>query len=154
MIMSMLGGRYIWSNLLFSWIRDTDSKFRVHILEDLQVYVCTFEYCPIPERLFESKDDWYNHETQFHRKEWYCCTCAEVHTSEQSFSLHFEENHYLPTISQWSNYKSAKILQSERPLSVTAQKCVLCLHQIPSLELKQHLSQHLEEVALLSLQDM
>ncbi|KAF8438315.1 hypothetical protein BGX38DRAFT_1098108, partial [Terfezia claveryi] len=59
-------------------IRDR-CAWRKHVYRDLQPYICTHKDCPRPEKQYSSLHDWYGHEIQVHRREWYLCplcSCA------------------------------------------------------------------------------
>ena len=63
--------------------------FRHHVFEDIMPYVCTFEYCPSPDQLYGSCEEWFDHELQFHRQEWHCEPCASAFYKLRGKIAHF-----------------------------------------------------------------
>ena len=57
------------------WGCNLISSPRRHFFRDLRPYVCTFDSCTEPNRLFETRHDWFDHEVRYHRREWYCVEC-------------------------------------------------------------------------------
>jgi hypothetical protein len=116
-------------------------------LADLQPYVCTFPDCELREYFFESRDDWFQHELQQHRYEWFCND--ERHDSFHGvygFFEHMEKAH------QTSLDKSQiQTLERsfQRPLRSQSGDCSLCGKH--STELKHHLSRHLEQLSLFAI---
>ncbi|KAA8894854.1 hypothetical protein FN846DRAFT_785814, partial [Sphaerosporella brunnea] len=45
---------------------------------DLRPYVCTFERCTKSEHLFHTRHDWFQHESESHRRECYCNRCTRA----------------------------------------------------------------------------
>ena len=76
-------------------IKSTRSWNR-HIFKDIKPYVCTFSECSIPDRLYDSRREWYSHEITEHRREDYVCSlCKETLKSskqcERHVARHLEE---------------------------------------------------------------
>lgn len=42
------------------------TNHRAHACRDLHSYLCTFEHCDTADRMFESREEWLNHEMQAH----------------------------------------------------------------------------------------
>jgi hypothetical protein len=45
---------------------------RKHVFQDLQPYVCLFEDCPTGNQLFETYEEWLDHEKWNHNLQWHC----------------------------------------------------------------------------------
>ncbi|KAK3338455.1 hypothetical protein B0H65DRAFT_502515, partial [Neurospora tetraspora] len=45
-------------------------EWQRHVFADLSSYTCTFDSCPAP--LFETRQQWFQHEMEVHRKHWQC----------------------------------------------------------------------------------
>ncbi|KAF8465057.1 hypothetical protein BDZ91DRAFT_659683, partial [Kalaharituber pfeilii] len=117
---------------------------RKHVLEDLQPYICTFESCTQRNELFMSRQDWYYHEIQNHRREWVCNlkSCENrVFRSRSSFHTHLCEMHN--ELAFISNYCEVPALSE--------QKCPLCSALLSPAILKNHLADHLSHIALFTL---
>jgi hypothetical protein len=67
---------------------------RSHIFHDLAPYVCTFDKCPKPDQIFSKRSEWFNHEFQYHRKEWVCGTPGhETYDQAKEFEEHLRQKH-------------------------------------------------------------
>ena len=59
---------------------------RKHVKEDLQPYVCIYEDCPLPDRLFSSTEEWRKHIYVYHSTiTWECSFCVQSPTHIQQF---------------------------------------------------------------------
>ncbi|KAG8525716.1 uncharacterized protein KY384_000476 [Bacidia gigantensis] len=128
-------------------------EWKRHVFRDLQPYTCTFAQCPRADRAFERKSEWFRHESQAHRREW-CCN-APGHRATQDgreFKKHMEEAH---GISDFQEEAHAVLALCERPLQTTRSSCSLChateANELSPEQLKKHLAQHLESLALFAL---
>ena len=66
-----------------SWIR--------HIFKDIRPYVCVFPDCTLPEKLYDSRHEWFFHETTEHHlrsENFDCLLCKESLISEKSLERH------------------------------------------------------------------
>ncbi|KAF9784851.1 hypothetical protein IL306_006737 [Fusarium sp. DS 682] len=95
-----------------------------HVFRDLQAYVCTFDNCEAPDALFETRQDWIQHEFENHRREWYCNdpkhnSCG----SEKEFVDHMRALHKL-RLPESQLLSLAKLC--ERPSSADTVICSLC----------------------------
>ncbi|KAF7507656.1 hypothetical protein GJ744_010209 [Endocarpon pusillum] len=123
------------------------SHWKKHVLQDIQPYVCTFQGCELYDFVFENRNEWYKHETQRHRVEYYCNDKShQQYSAKSDFIKHMEDDH-LTTLN--SCRKDILLKMFERPMRGALGYCQLC--QRPSKLLKSHLSRHLEQIALFSL---
>ena len=64
-----------------SWIR--------HIFKDIKPYVCTFADCSMPDRVYDSRREWYFHETtEHHREDLVCALCKDTLKSSKQYERH------------------------------------------------------------------
>ncbi|KAF1833831.1 hypothetical protein BDW02DRAFT_648127, partial [Decorospora gaudefroyi] len=71
-----------------------DRRWKKHVLEDLQPYVCTYGDCELYDHFFESRDAWFKHEAQQHRTKWSCNVDGHMeYDSEGHFLLHMRADH-------------------------------------------------------------
>lgn len=103
--------------------------------------------------MFERRKDWFQHETQIHRREW-CCNAAghDSFTDKLEFVKHVESNHQ--EIAEPAEL--TRILELfERPMERSQASCPLCpakeLRFFPARRLERHLAQHMEAFALFAL---
>ncbi|KFY60055.1 hypothetical protein V496_05455 [Pseudogymnoascus sp. VKM F-4515 (FW-2607)] len=99
------------------------AAWKKHIFRDLKPYVCTFAGCSL--RMFRSRNEWFAHELQYHRREWVCQHCQHAaFPSAYGFSIHLEVTH--PKVLENSQLK-ALLLQSEEPVDkIRPNACPLC----------------------------
>ncbi|KAG4444165.1 hypothetical protein IFR05_000394 [Cadophora sp. M221] len=97
------------------------NAWKKHVFRDLRPYVCTFKECNL--RMFRSRNEWFAHELQAHRREWTCATCSKLFSSKTSFKSHLLW--HSPTLA--GSELDALILQSEEPMDrFPASACTFC----------------------------
>ncbi|KAL2061158.1 hypothetical protein VTL71DRAFT_7431, partial [Oculimacula yallundae] len=97
------------------------NAWKKHVFRDLRPYVCTFKECNL--RMFRSRNEWFAHELQAHRREWTCATCSKLFSSKSSFKTHVLSHD--PTLA--GSELDALILQSEEPMDrFPASACSFC----------------------------
>lgn len=133
--------------------------------------VCTFD-CNL--MMFKSRNDWFAHELQHHRREYTCQMCQKVYNKKSSFSSHLTTAHQ---IGLEGIELEALVLQNKEPIDkVAASACLLCVDWRSSLEdrkrdakrlllnngqhvepygtlnqFRRHLGRHMEQLALFAL---
>lgn len=126
-----------------------------HFYLDLQPYLCTFEHCNRAHKLFGVKQEWFQHELDYHRaqKAWFCAKseCQKEFKNQDLFEDHLKTIHLIaPTkISLLVDNCERLSLESD---SLSQQDCPLC--RVPysdSFEWKDHIGHHLEQFALTSI---
>ncbi|CZT12877.1 uncharacterized protein RAG0_16547 [Rhynchosporium agropyri] len=158
----------------YCWTEQTvkgRNAWKKHVFRDLRPYVCTFKECNL--RMFRSRNEWFAHELQAHRREWTCATCSKLCSSKSNFKSHI--------LSHNSNLAGSEldavILQSEEPMDrFPASACSFCnewevqitdSRQIEKrtflndgkdvtpygtkTQLRRHLGRHMEQLALFAL---
>lgn len=129
------------------FLLDTEHLPRRHVFRDLQPYVCTFPDCPKADELYGSQREWFNHEVQLHRREWYCDACSESFFCKTLFHEHIKVRHFELVA---KGYVEAVLSRCERAI-VTDVLCPLCGIKSTLQTLEKHLGLHLQEVALFAL---
>lgn len=122
---------------------------RKHVFKDLRPYVCTFRDCLKSDRLFGSRHDWYNHEVEVHRREWFCNACTQPFPTKALFEAHLRKYHFdLFTEAQLS----AVTDRCERAIDPESeQTCPLCQEKYLRSRLQSHLAHHMQQLALFTL---
>ncbi|KAL8962304.1 MAG: hypothetical protein Q9193_001271 [Seirophora villosa] len=138
-----------------------NSSWRKHVFADLAAYVCTQDHCSHP--LFESREQWFNHELEEHRREWICNTCQQYFPSIDLFKDHMCTEHHG---SFTPNQLQALATRAARPMHrILASACPLCDYPavnrgklnarpdedpitVPIRTFRNHLGRHLEQLAL------
>ncbi|PGH08788.1 hypothetical protein AJ79_05887 [Helicocarpus griseus UAMH5409] len=98
-----------------------------HIFDDLQPYICTFPDCPTPNRTYNRRRVWFNHEKTVHR------------------SARYQRDGGSPS--------SVILPQISGPVdNVSTVDCPLCKETVRNLNhLERHLARHLEQLALFAM---
>ncbi|KAL7915417.1 hypothetical protein GGI35DRAFT_436809 [Trichoderma velutinum] len=122
----------------------SEKAWRAHLIRDLRPYICTFEHCPNSEQLYDSRDDWIQHETSEHQsvfrypksKEDIFATLA---LSEQRAQKYYNED-AMP-----SNFAISATTNFYR-------SCPVCSADLETNQkLQSHIALHLERFAMFSL---
>jgi hypothetical protein len=111
---------------------------RKHVFEDIRPYVCTFKNCRQSNHLFDSQHDWFEHEQEVHRREWFCSSCDEVLDTRASFLEHVEGVH--------PGFQTV-LERCERPMQ-SRQVCPFCGDMCLPGHLQQHLGRHMQAIAI------
>ncbi|EAA32617.3 hypothetical protein GE21DRAFT_6575 [Neurospora crassa] len=137
-------------------------EWQMHVFADLSSYICTFEGCPAP--LFETRQQWFQHEMEVHRKNWRCDMCEEFYHSLWDMKRHLTQKH--SDIIGAGNAEAHAERLGRPPQKIRAKDCPLC---DPNWNLQQpsrwltgdwemtaeafgdHLGKHLEDLSLLVL---
>ncbi|KAI5816702.1 hypothetical protein BZA77DRAFT_311673 [Pyronema omphalodes] len=135
-------------------IVETESRasWKKHVFEDLRPYVCTFKDCTTASHLFSNRHDWFNHENDTHRREWFCNKCTEAFTSADNFRVHLKSNHaeIISHDQDPDQQLDIYIDRAERPIQ-SEQPCPLCDKKLNPRQLQSHLGRHMQQISLFSL---
>ncbi|KAK2750547.1 ankyrin repeat protein [Colletotrichum kahawae] len=132
-------------------------EWKQHVFSDLQPYICTFQDCEQPLRLFETRGAWFKHELEAHRQRWSCmfCNLPNYSKSPDDLQKHFEESHSGNVTSHQLPWvlKACERLQEDDIIS-----CCLCEEWIPTptspnnlKSFSLHLARHLQQISLASI---
>ncbi|KAH7370573.1 hypothetical protein BKA65DRAFT_366218, partial [Rhexocercosporidium sp. MPI-PUGE-AT-0058] len=136
------------------------NEWKKHIFGDLRPYVCTFESCGL--NMFESQNQWFEHEMRFHRKQWTCQYCKE--TTAQS-RPELEKHMTLIHADRIQESHLDGLLDACRVSRVDATECPLCTEygnkfqrinqskkcDVSLKQFQEHLGRHMEQLALSAL---
>ena len=109
--------------------------FREHLLTDLRPYSCTFETCQDPDHLFETRDEWLQHEMQ-HRQQWMCDADHDsgvpvlVFSTENEFREHLLQEHDNALPEAQENFL---VTRAKQPSLFPFKKCLFCGTSDPDL---------------------
>ncbi|KAK6351999.1 hypothetical protein TWF718_005148 [Orbilia javanica] len=125
----------------------SEEEWRAHVLHDLQPYVCTYPNCDLGDFLFESRDQWFQHELAEHRVSWFCNIKGHDHFNNKGeFRRHMVAEHS-------NEFKVNEIdpLVASKLFSIPANAtepglCTLCMNEVADPEA--HVGGHLEILAL------
>ncbi|KAK6499478.1 hypothetical protein TWF506_004108 [Arthrobotrys conoides] len=125
-----------------------ETEWRAHVLQDLQPYVCTYPDCELGDFLFESREQWYQHELAKHRVNWFCNTKGHGHFKDKNdFSVHMATEHD----SDDFHFSGIEPLIAVKLFSIPGNAtepglCTLCMKETAYPE--SHVGRHLETLAL------
>lgn len=73
-------------------------RWRQHVIEDLQPFICIEPHCPTPDIVLESRSDWVEHQRWEHAIQWWCEGGEADHpavqfSTEDAFLAHLSESH-------------------------------------------------------------
>lgn len=117
---------------------------RAHIIRDLRPYVCTYEQCLTSEQLYDTRDDWIQHEMSTHQRIFRCFEHEEeIFTTMAAYERHVQVCHE-------HNALSAKFATST--MNSVQRSCPVCSVALGSIQkLQSHIALHLERFAMFSL---
>lgn len=124
--------------------------------------------------MFKSRNEWFTHELQCHRREWTCHICQKVCSQKELLSNHLTSDHHIGLA---GSDLEAIVLQSEEPVDrISASACLICNEWRTTLEdpkqnakrlflnegrmvepygtlnaFRRHLGRHMEQLALFAL---
>ncbi|KAL8900785.1 MAG: hypothetical protein Q9207_005534 [Kuettlingeria erythrocarpa] len=93
----------------------TGEPWRVHLKHDLCPYVCTFPDCVEPDTLYESRDQWIQHEQWSHMCFWRCPKDTTEFEDLPSYKMHVNNQH--PAAADKKQLLSEGILATQRFLA-------------------------------------
>lgn len=117
---------------------------RAHIIRDLRPYVCTYEQCLNSEQLYDTRDDWIQHEMSTHQRIFRCFEHEEeVFTTMAAYDEHVREYHGQSAVS--SKFATSIMRNAHR-------SCPVCSVVLGSIQkLQSHIALHLERFAMFAL---
>jgi hypothetical protein len=124
-----------------------------HVYMDLEPYMCTYELCPREQKMYGSKEDWFQHELDTHRipKVYLCQTCEFEYERQESFEQHLTKVHD-GNLQPEELAIIASMCERFSKTSLKNQECHLCGEMALNAELlRDHIADHLEQFALASI---
>ncbi|KAJ9613478.1 hypothetical protein H2200_003420 [Cladophialophora chaetospira] len=117
------------------------SRWRRHVLQDIEPYTCTFERCPDHHVFFAEKGQWVSHMRKAHTSRW-LCTSLEHSSSfycntEKEYEEHMRKYH-IGTFTE--GQLQLLTSRSKVPVSALFVECPLCGWKPGEEELKTHIS--------------
>ncbi|KAF2492767.1 hypothetical protein BU16DRAFT_564083 [Lophium mytilinum] len=129
------------------------SSWEKHVYSDLRPYVCSFEDCETPDRLFESRHQWFEHEIRFHGRVWQCIDgCGQSFPSSSAFQDHLRGAH---TGLVDENHTAAFTKTCERKQASNGPvECMFCGITKSRKHAQKHIGRHHQQLALFVLPDL
>lgn len=128
-----------------------EKAWKAHLIHDLRPYICTYEDCKNPTQLYDSRQDWVQHENSEHRKIWRCLEHSEqVFKRLETYKHHLQEQHAGSISGEAS---SIRIIQASESVSGDVGRlCPICMVELDTTRgMEGHIALHLERFARFSL---
>lgn len=130
----------------------SEEDWAQHVFMDLEPYQCTFDGCVRADKMFGVREDWFQHELDHHRlpKVWFCQPCTDEFDQREPFELHLLEKHktsvsHIPIM--------VSLCQRYSEKTIIHQACPFCgVSNMESQQLKEHVANHMEQLALMTIQ--
>ncbi|KAL8941508.1 MAG: hypothetical protein Q9216_002190 [Gyalolechia sp. 2 TL-2023] len=134
----------------------SDEDWCFHVLLDLEPYMCTFNDCVRAHKTFGLREEWFQHELDYHRlrKIWFCQSCNHSFDDLEDIELHLNEKH---KSSDDSSQLSLMLSLCERysDEGIPSQSCPFCGCSSPTAKaLEEHIASHMEQIALSSIESV
>ena len=117
---------------------------RSHLYGHLRPYICTSNECKTPFKTYATRHEWFEHEAQIHRRQWFCQACLLTFGDEVAFVKH-QRAHHADTFADWQ-LPALNDLFSRPADRDVLDTCPLCSK--PGQHIRRHLSYHMRELAL------
>ncbi|KAH6623721.1 hypothetical protein F5144DRAFT_633011 [Chaetomium tenue] len=127
----------------------SQDDWRVHQIHDLRPYLCTYEDCSNPFRLYGAKEEWISHENEHRRvSSWHCYCHEAAFESEYEYMWHLQEQHPEEYIKQES-YPPIIIAGARGGSAKPDRDCPFCPTKSNDANMMwEHVGYHLERLAL------
>ena len=128
------------------------NSHRVHLKHDLCPYLCTFPNCSQPDTLYESRDQWIQHEQWNHMCFWRCPKDEIEFENLSAYEDHIITQHPAATTAG-NKLLSDGVLETQRFLTEQpSRSCPFCDVDLEGVEeMYDHIGGHLETVAMLAI---
>ena len=144
---------YCGQEIVFGLQVNSREEWDMHVLLDLEPYMCTFDDCLRINELFGVRGDWFQHELEFHRlrKIWSCHSCNHTFDEITEFELHLKEKH-LKSENSSQLALMVSVCEKYSEEGVTDQECPFCGYLSTTVKaLEEHVGSHMEQLALSSI---
>ncbi|KAI0481843.1 hypothetical protein F4859DRAFT_512978 [Xylaria cf. heliscus] len=125
-----------------------NDAWETHLIHDLQAYHCTYERCQDPNRLYGSKQEWLDHESQ-HNKVWICQEHDEEFETNPDYMDHLQTKHPEFQADRLSEVLIGTAVGTSKKIHRSCPFCPTGFNEI--IEMQRHIAFHLVRLALLAL---
>lgn len=127
-----------------------DKAWKAHLIHDLRPYICTYEKCRNPTQLYDTRQDWVQHENSAHRRIWRCLEHSDkVFQELEAYQHHLRREH---AESNSDELSMGRVIQASESVSDVADRaCPICMATPNNARaMEGHLALHLEKLARFS----
>ena len=145
---------YCGQEILFGVQITSEDDWAHHIFMDLEPYQCTFDDCIRADKTFGLREDWFQHELDNHRlsKVWVCQSCTDEFDQAELFESHLSEKH--KTVEPSHLPIMVALCQRYSEKTIPDQACPFCGNSnMISQALEEHIGNHMEQLALMTIQN-
>ncbi|RYP55196.1 hypothetical protein DL768_000190 [Monosporascus sp. mg162] len=127
-----------------------EKAWKAHLIHDLRPYICTYEQCRNPDQLYDSRQDWIQHENSTHRRVFRCPEHeGQTFATLPEYQEHVREQHGGDSSFDESIFVSHA---GESALVEADRCCPVCSLALETAQRVQgHIALHLERFALFSM---
>ena len=146
--------RYCGQEIICGVHINSDDDWAHHVYMDLEPYLCTFDGCIRADKTFGMREDWFQHELENHRlqKVWCCQSCTCEFDEKDDLEFHLSERHK-NSFDPENVAVTASLCERFSENIRFDQSCPLCgCPMETSTTIKVHISNHLEQLALSSIE--
>ncbi|KAK1456501.1 hypothetical protein CCUS01_09948 [Colletotrichum cuscutae] len=128
----------------------TTEDWEAHVFEDLLAYLCTFDQCDWSRKAYGARDEWYQHELRSHLipQVWSCESCQKEFKTKSDLKQHLLRSHS----TDFSPDEATQMVSFLRPIhsreAFSRERCPLCPCPLDPAQMKEHIAEHLEQLAL------
>ncbi|KAB5586279.1 hypothetical protein GE09DRAFT_1166719 [Coniochaeta sp. 2T2.1] len=124
--------------------------WKAHLVRDLRPYICTYPECRNPEQLYDTRQDWIQHENTCHRTVWRCPSHQDQSFRRLgAFLAHVDDGHVAGV---GTAVPESLIRASECTSDDSDRPCPVCLFSTEkTADMSKHIALHLERIALFSI---
>ena len=145
---------YCGQEIIFGLQVSSEEDWTTHVYLDLEPYMCTYDDCVRADRTFGTREEWFQHELNYHRlsQSWYCQSCNHNFEEKEEIELHLSEKHMK---SEDSSQLRLMISLCERfsEKGIQKQPCPFCgFTGATPRTFEKHVADHMEQLALTSIQ--
>ncbi|VUC31853.1 unnamed protein product [Clonostachys rosea] len=131
--------------------------WKKHVFQDLEPYVCLFEDCSF--KLFETRREWYEHETTFHGRHWSCRFCSTSNRAIYGKESEMVDHIKLKHAANMTELQIPLLLQAceQKKNTLDTRECPFCSEWKADRNAEtmkgyyRHISGHLQPMALASI---
>ncbi|KAF2729893.1 hypothetical protein EJ04DRAFT_388829, partial [Polyplosphaeria fusca] len=120
---------------------------RAHLIHDIRPYVCTYQDCKLGGELYDTRQDWLQHENSQHRQVFRCPDHTDqTFESAQDYHSHIQDGHM-----KTKNDIPQRLIvsASESTFHLPDRCCPICDITLETQSAMQsHVARHLERIAL------
>ena len=114
-----------------------------HVYRHLRPYICTSNECKTPFKAYATRHEWFEHEAQIHRRQWFCHAWLLMFGDQVAF-VKRQRTHRADTFADWQ-LPALNDLFSRPADRDVLDTCPLCSK--PGQLIRRHLAYHMRKLS-------